>query len=63
MGSEDFEIGSGNVFADLELDDATELFNCAQLGHNIRLIPRRESSKQREVPVCSAPNRQRFPRR
>jgi len=45
----DYEIGSGNVFADLELDDADELLTRAQLGHTVRLILKARKLKQREI--------------
>jgi predicted XRE-type DNA-binding protein len=45
----DYEIGSGNVFADLELDDADELLARAQLGHTVRLILKAKKLKQREI--------------
>jgi predicted XRE-type DNA-binding protein len=43
------EIGSGNVFADLGLDDADELLTRAQLGHTVRLILKARKLKQREI--------------
>jgi predicted XRE-type DNA-binding protein len=45
----EYEIGSGNVFAGLELDDADELLTRAQLGHSVRLIPQARKLKQREI--------------
>jgi predicted XRE-type DNA-binding protein len=45
----EYEIGSGNVFADLELDDADELLTRAQLGHTVRLLVRQRKLKQREI--------------
>ncbi|HUO29164.1 MAG TPA: helix-turn-helix transcriptional regulator [Bryobacteraceae bacterium] len=45
----EYEIGSGNVFADLELDDADELLTRAQLGHTVRLILKARKLKQREI--------------
>jgi predicted XRE-type DNA-binding protein len=45
----DYEIGSGNVFADLGLDDADELLTRAQLGHTVRLILKARKLKQREI--------------
>jgi len=45
----EFEEGSGNVFADLGLEDAEELFARAQIGfHVVQFIENREL-KQREV--------------
>lgn len=43
------EIGSANVFADLELDDADELLTRAQLGHSVRTILKERKLKQREI--------------
>jgi predicted XRE-type DNA-binding protein len=34
----EYEIGSGNVLADLGLENADELLARAQLGHTVRLI-------------------------
>jgi predicted XRE-type DNA-binding protein len=45
----EYEIGSGNVFADLGLDDADELPTRAQLGHAVRLILKGRNLKQREI--------------
>lgn len=45
----DYEIGSGNVFADLELDDADELLTRARLGHAVRIILTKRKLKQREI--------------
>jgi len=45
----EYEIGSGNVFADLGLDDADELLTRAQLGHTVRLILKARKLKQREI--------------
>jgi predicted XRE-type DNA-binding protein len=45
----EYEIGSGNVFADLELDDADELLTRAQLGHTVRMILQGKKLKQREI--------------
>jgi len=45
----DYEVGSGNVFADLELDDAAELLTRAQLGHTVRMILTRKKLRQREI--------------
>lgn len=43
------EYGSGNVFADLELDDADELFARAQLGFQVWKILQAKELKQREI--------------
>ncbi|MEJ0063894.1 MAG: helix-turn-helix transcriptional regulator [Alphaproteobacteria bacterium] len=45
----EYEIGSGNVFADLGLDDADELMTRAQLGHTVRMILKDRKLKQREA--------------
>jgi predicted XRE-type DNA-binding protein len=45
----DYETGSGNVFADLGLDDAEELLIRAKLGHTIRMILEKKGLKQREI--------------
>lgn len=45
----EYEIGSGNVFADLELDDADELLTRAKLGHTVRMILTKKKLKQREI--------------
>lgn len=45
----EYEVGSGNVFADLGLDDADELLTRAQLGHTVRLILKARKLKQREI--------------
>jgi predicted XRE-type DNA-binding protein len=45
----EYEIGSDNVFADLELDDADELLMRAQLGHTVRMILKAKKLKQREI--------------
>src|SRR5256885_2037751 len=45
----DYEVGSGNVFADLELDDADALLTRAQLGHTVRMILTKKKLRQREI--------------
>jgi predicted XRE-type DNA-binding protein len=45
----EYEMGSGNVFADLDLDDADELLTRAQLGHTVRMILAKKKLKQREI--------------
>jgi predicted XRE-type DNA-binding protein len=45
----EFEEGSGNVFADLGLDDADELFARAQLGFHVYKILKDKNLKQREI--------------
>jgi predicted XRE-type DNA-binding protein len=44
-----YEIGSGNVFADLGLGDADDLLTRARLGHTVRLILKARKLKQREI--------------
>ena len=46
---EDFEESSGNVFADMGLDDADELLTHAKLGYTIRKILEKRDLKQREI--------------
>lgn len=43
------EEGSGNVFADLELKDASELFPRAQIGFHVYKILTERKLKQREI--------------
>ena len=45
----EYEIGSGNVFADLGLEDAEELLVRAKLGHSVRMILTKKKLKQREI--------------
>ena len=45
----EYEMGSGNVFADLELDDADELLTRAQLGHTVRMILAKKKLRQPEI--------------
>ena len=44
-----FEQGSGNVFADLGLDNADELFACCQLGFQVRKILEAKELKPNEI--------------
>lgn len=44
-----FEESSGNVFADMGLDDAEELLTRAKLGHSVRMILEKKKLKQREI--------------
>jgi predicted XRE-type DNA-binding protein len=44
-----FEEGSGNVFADLGLDDADELFARAKLGLHVYKLLKDRKLKQREM--------------
>jgi predicted XRE-type DNA-binding protein len=43
------EEGSGNVFADLELEDVDELFTRAQIGFHVYTILKDKKLKQREI--------------
>jgi predicted XRE-type DNA-binding protein len=43
------EEGSGNVFADLELDDSDELFARAKIGFHVYQILKRKKLAQREI--------------
>ncbi len=43
------EPGSGNVFADLGLEDAEDLFARAQLGFHVHKIIKQKNLKQREI--------------
>ena len=43
------ELGSGNVFADLGLEDANELFTRAQLGFHVHQIISKKNLRQREI--------------
>ncbi len=45
----DHKVSSGNVFADLEIDNADELQARAKLGHTIRTILEEKGMKQREI--------------
>lgn len=44
-----FEEGSGNVFADLGLEDADELFARAKLGFSVYQILQGKNLRQREI--------------
>jgi predicted XRE-type DNA-binding protein len=44
-----YEEGSGNVFADLELEDADELFTRSQIGYYVFNILEAKKLKQREI--------------
>jgi predicted XRE-type DNA-binding protein len=44
-----FEEGSGNVFADLGLEDDDELFARAQIGFHVYKILKRKKLAQREI--------------
>lgn len=45
----EFEEGSGNIFADLGLEDADELFTRAQIGFLVFKIVEGRKLKQREI--------------
>ncbi len=45
----EYEEGSGNVFADLGLPDADELFTRAQIGFVVNEILKEKNLKQREM--------------
>ncbi len=48
----EYEMGSGNVFADLDLDDADERLTRAQLGHTVHMILAKKSSSSMRLPRC-----------
>ena len=45
----EFEEGSGNIFADLDLDDSDELYARAQIGFHVYKILKDKRLKQREI--------------
>jgi predicted XRE-type DNA-binding protein len=45
----EYEEGSGNVFADLRLEDADELYARAQLGFDVQKLLWARNLKQREI--------------
>ena len=45
----DYETGSGNVFADLGLEDAEELLTRARIGFHVYTLLKRRKLKQREM--------------
>ena len=45
----EYEEGSGNVFADLGLEDSDELFTRAQLGFHVHKILQAKKLKQRDI--------------
>ena len=45
----EWEESSGNVFADLGLDDADELFTRAQIGFHVYTLLKQRKLKQREI--------------
>ncbi len=48
-GKSEFEEGSGNVFADLGLDDSDELFARAKIGFHVYTILKERKLAQREI--------------
>lgn len=50
----EFEEGSGNVFADLGLEDADELYARAQLGFHVQKLLVARKLKQREIAALLA---------
>lgn len=44
----EFEEGSGNVFADLGLEDAEELQTRSEIGHHVFILLKEKNLKQRE---------------
>jgi len=48
----EYEMGSGNVFADLDLDDADERLTRAQLGHTVHMILAKKSSSSMRLLRC-----------
>lgn len=49
LSSIEFEEGSGNVFADLGLEDADELFTRARIGFHVHKILKDKKLKQSEI--------------
>ena len=47
--TDDYEESSGNVFADLDLPDADELYTRAQIGFAVYKILKKKDLKQREI--------------
>ena len=45
----DYQVSSGNIFADMGLENADELLIRAQLGHSVRMILKKKKLKQREI--------------
>lgn len=45
----EFEAGSGNVFADLGLEDADEMYARSQIGFHVHSILKDRKLKQREI--------------
>ncbi|MEN6486147.1 MAG: helix-turn-helix transcriptional regulator [Syntrophobacteraceae bacterium] len=49
MGDIEYELGSENVYADLELEDAENLFAHSQIGIQVIKILEAKNLKQREI--------------
>lgn len=47
----EYEESSGNVFADMELENADELYTRASLGYAVRKILNQRQLKQREISI------------
>jgi predicted XRE-type DNA-binding protein len=47
----EFEQSSGNVFADLGLDDADQLFTRSQIGFHLYQILKQRNLKQKEIAI------------
>jgi predicted XRE-type DNA-binding protein len=47
--SHDYIESSGNIFADMGLEDSEELLTRAQLGYSVRQILKEKGLKQREI--------------
>jgi predicted XRE-type DNA-binding protein len=45
----EYELGSGNIFADIGLKDADELLIRAKLGYTVRMILEKRGLKQKEI--------------
>ena len=43
------QVGSGNIFADLGLEDADELLTRAKLGHSVRMISKDRGLTQKNI--------------
>lgn len=44
-----YQVGSGNIFADLGLEDADELLTRAKLGHSVRMILKDRGLNQKNI--------------
>ncbi len=49
QGESEFELGTGNVFADLGLDDSDELYARAKIGFHVYQILKAKKLPQREI--------------